>query len=145
MHTADLKSFLDEKTYYYNQPVFIETDPLQIPHQFSVKEDIEIAGLLSATIAWGNRKMIIQNAQRMMNLMGNSPYDFVLSHQEKDLKPLESFVHRTFNGVDLNIIYQALQLQYFGFHLGPGFSQLCLALNDLRLAGLFFLIDILLP
>lgn len=100
MHSTDLQSFLDEKAAYYNQPVFIETDPLQIPHQFSVKEDIEIAGLLSATIAWGNRKMIIQNAQRMMELMGNSPYDFVLSHQEKDLKPLESFVHRTFNGVD---------------------------------------------
>jgi uncharacterized protein (TIGR02757 family) len=112
MTILDLKSFLDEKAYYYNQPVFIETDPLQIPHQFSLKEDIEIAGLLSATIAWGNRKMIIQNAQRMMNLMGNSPYDFVLCHQEKDLIPLESFVHRTFNGVDFISFIKGLQHIY---------------------------------
>ena len=112
MHTLDLQSFLDEKAYYYNQPVFIETDPLQIPHQFSLKEDIEIAGLLSATIAWGNRKMIIQNAQRMMNLMGNSPYDFVRSHTDDQLKPLENFVHRTFNGVDFICFIKGLQHIY---------------------------------
>ncbi len=119
MHILDLKSFLDEKAYYYNQPDFIETDPLQIPHQFSLKEDIEIAGLLSATIAWGNRKMIIQNAQRMMNMMGNSPYDFVLSHQEKDLKPLESFVHRTFNGVDFISFIKGLQAKFLTTTISP--------------------------
>ncbi len=112
MQWADLQSFLDEKAAQYNQPDFIESDPLQIPHQFSLKEDIEIAGLLSATIAWGNRKMIIKNAQRMMDLMGNSPYDFVLSHQEKDLKPLEFFVHRTFNGVDFISFIKGLQHIY---------------------------------
>lgn len=112
MHSTDLQSFLDEKAAYYNQPVFIETDPLQIPHQFSVKEDIEIAGLLSATIAWGNRKMIIQNAQRMMELMGNSPYDFVCSHTDDQLKPLENFVHRTFNGVDFISFIKGLQHIY---------------------------------
>jgi uncharacterized protein (TIGR02757 family) len=112
MTKAELKDFLDEKVALYNNPKFIESDPIQIPHQFSLKEDIEIAGLLSATIAWGNRKMIIQNAQRMMNLMGNSPYDFVLSHQEKDLNPLESFVHRTFNGVDFISFIKGLQHIY---------------------------------
>jgi uncharacterized protein (TIGR02757 family) len=112
MQWAELQSFLDEKAAQYNQPDFIESDPLQIPHQFSLKEDIEIAGLLSATIAWGNRKMIIKNAQRMMDLMGNSPYDFVLSHQDKDLKPLESFVHRTFNGVDFICFIKGLQHIY---------------------------------
>ena len=102
MNASELQSFLDEKVTQYNTRDFIDSDPVQIPHLFSLKEDIEIAGFLAATIAWGNRKMIIKNAHRMMELMGNAPYDFVLSHQEKDLKDLESFVHRTFNGQDLS-------------------------------------------
>ncbi len=100
MTKSELRSFLDEKVDLYNNPKFIESDPIQIPHQFSIKEDVEIAGFLAATIAWGNRKMIINNAQKMMNLMGNSPYDFVMHHQEHHLEPLENFVHRTFNGSD---------------------------------------------
>lgn len=101
MTKSELKDFLDEKVTLYNNPNFIESDPIQIPHQFSLKEDIEIAGFLAATIAWGNRKMIITNAQKMMALMGNSPYDFVLNHQEYHLEKLENFVHRTFNSQDL--------------------------------------------
>jgi uncharacterized protein (TIGR02757 family) len=100
MNPYELKSFLDEKVALYNHPNFIESDPIQIPHLFTQKEDIEIAGFLSATIAWGNRKMIIKNAHHMMDLMGNAPYDFVMSHTETDLERLESFVHRTFNGQD---------------------------------------------
>ena len=65
----ELKSFLDEKVILYNNTNFIESDPVQIPHLFTQKEDIEIAGFLSATIAWGNRKMIIKNAHKMINLM----------------------------------------------------------------------------
>jgi len=86
MTKPELKSFLDEKVDLYNNPNFIDSDPIQIPHQFSSKEDIEIAGFLAATIAWGNRKMIINNAQKMMNLMGNSPHDFVMNHQEYHLE-----------------------------------------------------------
>ena len=100
MTQSELKEFLDEKVELYNNPNFIESDPIQIPHSFSLKEDIEIAGFLSATIAWGNRKMIINNATKMMNLMGNSPYDFVMNHSETHLEALENFVHRTFNGQD---------------------------------------------
>ena len=100
MPIQDLKAFLDEKVTVYNHPNFIESDPIQIPHLYTLKEDIEIAGFLAATIAWGNRKMIINNAKKMMAFMGNSPYDFVMSHNENDLSPLESFVHRTFNGQD---------------------------------------------
>ncbi|SDB39536.1 TIGR02757 family protein [Flavobacteriaceae bacterium MAR_2010_188] len=96
----DLKDFLDEKVEQYNHPDFIETDPIQIPHRFSKKEDIEIAGFLTATIAWGNRKSIINNSHRMMDLLGNDPHSFVVNHSEKDLKELENFVHRTFNGTD---------------------------------------------
>ena len=112
MNPAELQSFLDEKVTQYNTRDFIDSDPVQIPHLFSQKEDIEIAGFLAATIAWGNRKMIIKNAHRMMDLMGNSPYDFVLSHQEKDLKNLESFVHRTFNGQDFISFIKGLQHIY---------------------------------
>lgn len=81
MKAAELKSFLDEKVIQYNTRDFIDSDPVKSPHLFSQKEDIEIAGFLAATIAWGNRKMIIKNAHRMMELMGYAPYDFVLLHQ----------------------------------------------------------------
>lgn len=97
----ELKSFLNEKADQYNSPDFIEDDPIQIPHRFSVKQDIEIAGFLAATISWGNRKSIIRSADKMLDIMGNSPYDFVLNHSEKDLEILrEKSIHRTFNGED---------------------------------------------
>nr|WP_228463138.1 TIGR02757 family protein [Flavobacterium psychrophilum] len=96
----------------YNNLNFIESDPIQIPHLFSLKEDIEIAGFLSATIAWGNRKMIINNSHKMMQLMGNSPYDFVLSHNENQLESLNKFVHRTFNGQDFVQFIKSLQHIY---------------------------------
>jgi uncharacterized protein (TIGR02757 family) len=112
MNKSELKSFLDEKVLQYNTLDFIESDPVQIPHLFSQKEDIEIAGFLSATISWGNRKMIIKNAHKMMDLMGNSPYDFVMSHTDDDLERLESFVHRTFNGQDFVSFIKGLQHIY---------------------------------
>ncbi len=112
MNSLELKSFLDEKVIQYNTFDFIDSDPVQIPHLFVQKEDIEIAGFLSATISWGNRKMIIKNAHKMMDLMGNSPYDFVMSHSENDLERLESFVHRTFNGQDFKSFIKGLQHIY---------------------------------
>lgn len=112
MNPSELKSFLDEKVVQYNTLDFIESDPVQIPHLFSQKEDIEIAGFLSATIAWGNRKMIIKNSHKMMDLMGNAPYDFVMSHSENDLERLETFVHRTFNGQDFASFIRSLKNIY---------------------------------
>ena len=112
MTKPELKEFLDEKVDLYNNPNFIESDPILIPHQFSLKEDIEIAGFLAATIAWGNRKMIIQNSNKMMNLMGNSPFDFVMNHQEHHLEKLENFVHRTFNTIDLTTFIKGLNHIY---------------------------------
>ena len=112
MNSSELKSFLDEKVLQYNTLDFIESDPVQIPHLFSQKEDIEIAGFLSATIAWGNRKMIIKNSHKMMDLMGNAPYDFVMSHSENDLERLETFVHRTFNGQDFASFIRSLKNIY---------------------------------
>jgi len=113
MRRAELKRFLDEKAAYYNQPLFIESDPIQIPHQFSKKEDIEIAGFLVATIAWGNRKSIIKNGKRLMQLMGNSPHDYILNFsEEKHAELLSGFVHRTFNSDDLVYFMKALQHIY---------------------------------
>ena len=100
MNRTELKDFLDSKVEQYNNPKFIETDPIQIPHQFTLKEDIEIAGFLTATISWGNRKSIIKNSKHMMELLELSPYDFVMNHEASDLEKLKSFVHRTFNGED---------------------------------------------
>ncbi|WP_392348707.1 TIGR02757 family protein [uncultured Polaribacter sp.] len=112
MKKAELKEFLDEKVILYNNPKFIDSDPIQIPHLFSKKEDIEIAGFLTAIISWGNRTMIIRNAHKMMELLDNSPHDFILNHQEKDLKHLEGFVHRTFNYIDFQQFIKSLQHIY---------------------------------
>ncbi len=112
MSETELIDFLNAKSDLYNNPDFIESDPIQIPHRFSIKEDIEIAGFLSATIAWGNRKMIIKNSHKMIQLMGNSPYDFVMSHQDHQLDELQNFVHRTFNGQDFICFIKGLQHIY---------------------------------
>lgn len=112
MKKSELKSFLDFKVEQYNTPEFISSDPIQIPHLFSKKEDIEISGFITATIAWGNRKSILNNAHSLMNLLDNAPHDFVMNHQEKDLLVLEDFVHRTFNGNDLQYFIKALNNIY---------------------------------
>jgi uncharacterized protein (TIGR02757 family) len=108
----ELHSFLEEKFQQYNCIDFIVTDPISIPHLFSKKEDIEIAGFLSATIAWGQRLTIINNGKRLMQLMDNSPHDFVLNFEEnkKSFALFKNFVHRTFNSDDL--IYFILALQH---------------------------------
>ncbi len=116
MEKKALKEFLDEKVVQYNNALFIESDPIQIPHRFSLKEDIEISAFLTATIAWGNRKMIIKNATKMMELLGNSPYDFVMSHKKQHLDYFDGFVHRTFNSIDLKYFITALKHIYKNYH-----------------------------
>ena len=108
MKKHEIKSFLDDKAFKYESPSFINEDPIQIPHKFSIKEDIEISGFLTAIISWGNRKMIIKNANLLMNLMDNSPLDFVLNHNKTDLNNLNQFVHRTFNSKDLCFFIKSL-------------------------------------
>ncbi len=112
MNKAELKEFLDAKVVAYNNPKFIDSDPIQIPHAFSLKEDIEISGFLTATIAWGNRKSIINNAKRLMELLDHAPYDFVVNHIDSDLDKLLPFVHRTFNGEDCKQFIKSLQHIY---------------------------------
>ena len=112
MKKDEIKAFLEEKVQQYESFDFIEVDPILIPHQFSQKEDIEISGFLAATIAWGNRKSIINNAQKMMALMDQAPYDFIINHKEDDLERFEGFVHRTFNADDLRYFVKALRYIY---------------------------------
>jgi len=109
---AELKDFLEEKYLKYNTPSFIEFDPISIPHRYSKKEDIEISGFLSATIAWGNRKMILRNANRIMVLLDDSPFDFIINSDKRDLERIEGFVHRTFNSLDLIYFLKALKNIY---------------------------------
>ena len=126
MEKKELKEFLDEKVLEYNCPKFIESDPIQVPHRFSLKEDIEIASFLTATIAWGNRKMIIRNANKMMEIMGNSPFDFVINHKPHDLDKFEGFVHRTFNFSDIKYFITALKHIYLSHHgLESIFNKYC--------------------
>ena len=96
----DIREFLNEKVDLYNRPEFILSDPVSIPHRFSKKEDIEISGFLAATIAWGQRPVILKNANHLMEMMDSSPHDFILHHTKNDLRPFSKFVHRTFNGTD---------------------------------------------
>lgn len=96
----ELKDFLDQKVAQFNQPGFIKNDPIQIPHQFKKKQDIEIAGLFASVLAWGQRVTIINKTKDLLERMDNAPHDFILHHQESDLKKVENFRHRTFNGLD---------------------------------------------
>ncbi|MBN2350828.1 MAG: TIGR02757 family protein, partial [Bacteroidales bacterium] len=119
MMLNDLKKFLDQKYEFYNQPGFITSDPVQIPHRFSRKEDIEISAFLTAIIAWGQRKTIINNATRLMFLMDNHPHDFIVNANEKDFEIFLDFKHRTFNGDDAVYFLSSLKNLYL-YHGGPG-------------------------
>ncbi|WP_304518208.1 TIGR02757 family protein [Cecembia rubra] len=96
----DLKDFLDQKVAEFNQPDFIPLDPISVPHRYSKKQDIEIAGFFAAVLAWGQRKTIIHKCLELFGMMDNAPHDFMLHHRESDLKPFLQFKHRTFNDID---------------------------------------------
>lgn len=104
----ELKEFLDEKVVKYNKPDFIQTDPIQLPHRFHKKQDIEIVSFLVSTLAWGNRKAIIQAGEKLIQLMGNNPHEFVLNYTEDEIP----FVYRTFNSIDLNAFLLSLSEIY---------------------------------
>jgi len=110
--TRELKEFLDEKCELYNKPGFIKSDPISVPHQYSKKEDIEIAALFSATFAWGQRPSIIRSGLKLMQLMDNAPHEFVLQHKESDLKIFKGFAHRTFQEADVAYFIRSFQHIY---------------------------------
>lgn len=108
----DIKELLDEKYFQFNNTAFIETDPISIPHQFSKKEDIEIAAFLVATIAWGQRISIINNGNKLMRLMGHEPHEFIMNFSKRDALRFEDFVHRTFNSTDCIFFLNSLKNIY---------------------------------
>jgi uncharacterized protein (TIGR02757 family) len=110
----ELQQFLDRKVAQYNQPSFIKDDPICIPHSFTKKQDIEIAGLFASVFAWGIRATIINKCRELFKRMDNAPHDFIVNHQDADLKNLLGFKHRTFNDTDL---------LYFIFFLHHHYSQ----------------------
>jgi len=113
----NVKRQLDRYVEKFNTLEFIDSDPIQIPHRFSLKEDIEISGFLAATIAWGQRKSIINNALRLMDLMDNAPYDFLInSNENTDFQRFANFVHRTFNGSDCLYFLKSLKNIYLKYN-----------------------------
>ncbi len=108
----DLKAFLDKKVDEYNQPSFIKSDPICIPHSFSKNQDIEISGFFAAIFAWGNRTTIINKSRELMQLMDNAPFQFCMNHDLLDLKKLMGFKHRTFNTTDLLYFVEFLKYHY---------------------------------
>jgi uncharacterized protein (TIGR02757 family) len=112
LDAAGLKTFLDEKVIQFNQPGFIEYDPISIPHHFTKKQDIEIAGFFAAVLAWGQRKTIIRKCAELMDRMDNDPHHFILHHRPKDLKRFDDFKHRTFNPTDALYFIEALRSLY---------------------------------
>jgi Protein of unknown function (DUF2400). len=112
MPERSLKDFLNRKVAEYNQPAFIKDDPVQIPHLFTQKQDIEIAGFFAAVFAWGNRTIIINKSKELMQAMDMAPHQFITQHQETDLKKLLAFKHRTFNTTDLLYFIAFLKHHY---------------------------------
>lgn len=112
MNPRELKAFLDAKHDEFNVPSFIEPDPISIPHRYTRKEDIEIAGLLTAIISWGRRDLIIRGAEKMMSILWDAPYDFVMEADDAEVERMQTFIYRTFQGVDGIHILKGLQKVY---------------------------------
>lgn len=112
LNNQEIFELLEDKHDKFNRFSFIDSDPISIPHLFSKKEDIEIAGFLTATISWGQRVTIIKNAKQLVELMDLTPFDFVMNHSENDLKRFNNFKHRTFNAVDVSFFITSLKNIY---------------------------------
>lgn len=122
MMPVHLKEFLDNKVKEYNRPEFIKDDPISIPHLFTKKQDIEIAGFFASVFAWGNRTTIINKSKELLKKMENAPYDFIKNHKAKDLQKLKGFTHRTFNEDDLFYFAESLHQHYLKYDsLEPAF------------------------
>ena len=112
MNHDDLKAFLDLKFREYNNVSFIDNDPVSIPHRFRQKQDIEITGLWTSILSWGQRATIIKKSLELFELMDNAPYEFITGHSETDLKKLLNFRHRTFNTTDTLYFIHFFRLWY---------------------------------
>lgn len=134
-----MRDFLEEKYRQYNREAFIESDPIQIPRMFETPEDIEISGFLAATIAWGQRRTIIFNMNRLLDRMNHTPYEFLIYSDKEDLERFRDFKHRTFNGADCIFFLKSLR-NIYRHHGGlrPLFEQAYLKNRDVREALVAF-------
>lgn len=112
LNKHEILELLEDKHDKFNRVSFIESDPISIPHLFLKKEDIEIVGFLTATISWGQRVTIIKNANKLVELMDLTPFDFVMNHTTNDLKRFDNFKHRTFNSIDVAFFIASLKNIY---------------------------------
>ncbi len=110
---SDIRILLDTEARRINNPDFIGLDPVQFPRRFSALPDIEIAALLCASIAWGNRKMICRNCDRMLALMGHDPYNFVMDRAYEEIP--DGNIHRTFFAANLRHFLRGLHAVYSRF------------------------------
>ncbi len=147
MDHSELKGFLDEKVALYNNPSFIEDDPISIPHLFQKKQDIEIAGFWTAVLAWGQRRTIINKCKELFALMDFAPYEFVINHSESELKRLESFKHRTFNATD-TLYFVHFFNQYYSKHdsledafILPNFNETNIEKGLIKFHHQFFVLE----
>ncbi len=145
MISNELKKILEEKVSEYNSYEFIKDDPISLPHRFSKLQDIEIIGFWTAVLSWGRRSQIIKSGEKLLEFMDNSPYDFILNHEEKDRKSFLNFKHRTFQPDDAIYFLEWLQWYYknnnsletaFSSHLKKGDAHVGPALEGFH--KLFF-------
>ncbi len=144
----ELKEYLEVLYLKYNRPDFIENDPISIPHLYSKKQDIEITAFWTAILSWGQRITVINKCKELFGLMDNAPHDFLLNHEEKDLKRFLSFKHRTFNATDtlyfisfLSWFYKQHQSLEYAFTLGLGATDETVEKGLVEFHNLFFSLD----
>jgi uncharacterized protein (TIGR02757 family) len=137
MHKDELREFLLYKSEVYAKQSFVQDDPIQIPHRYSDPKDIEISGLISATLSWGNRKTIIQKADEIMERMDHSPYDFTRNAGKKELAQLDGFIHRTFQDQDIRGLVSAMQKLYSQYPSLGDFMKRNLGRNSQNLGPSF--------
>lgn len=92
----------------FETPDFIKDDPIFFPHKYNDKKDIEISAFLTSWIAFGNRKLIMQQAEILDNLMGNSPYAFIMNKVWEQYKENTNTFYRMFTYHDFFCICQRL-------------------------------------
>jgi len=109
---AELKTFLDSQVKLINTEAFISTDPISIPRSYSKVQDIEITSFWVSMLAWGQRVTIINKSKELFGLMGDSPYEFIINHKEKDRQRFDGFKHRTFQYTDTLYFLEFLQWYY---------------------------------
>lgn len=123
-------SLLNNKVLEYNRPNFIDSDPISIPHKFIEQKDIEISAYLTSIISWGRRPAILKGANRLMDLMGYEPYNFIMNAGQTELKQLEGFVYRTFNSDDLLFVVEAMKNLYSNYSNMEELANKCFTENN---------------